>query len=357
MKAPETQITSINSQPLILTRLGSVITDLWLQVTELVPDGDFEVEKFDLDIPKMWLVKGLFSKKTQLTVESVSKKIREAFPAQLEAPQLYKVGDSTIRVVFSSGYPQEALNAHRGLAKKIFTVSTEERDAIVEQIPNYQDINAVMALMMSFIEYRATQVLSTETEESFKSVTSSSKLMNDAIFEAIPPQAAGVFAQASRNIVRFCYSWYFLEQHLIQQGYYFDDKELFKRLYYTLIPEAFFPVMSSKLHYEQAATKNPNLCNPNLLSPEIWEQIEKDYKHAKWLEKPRVCPALSIEIFTQCKGFLFNVFEEASNVRSLWWKLHADNWLDTILDFDQFLDISPELLDSHVAVRKIANNK
>lgn len=255
-------------------------------------------------------------------------------------------------MIFQAWYSQESLWAHRDIAKKIFTVSKEERNAIVEQIPNYQDINVVMALMMSFIEQKSAQVLSWSGSESFKSAMPNSKLLDNPIFELIPQQAAWVFAQASRNIVRFCYSWYFLEQHLLKLWYKFDEKVLFKRLYYILIPEAFFPVMSSSFHYEQVAESNENLCNPNLLNQEIWEQVEKDYEHAKWLSNPRICPALSIDVFVHCKEFLFDIFREAQVRQPEWWKLHEDHWLDTILDFEQYLDLSPELLDSHPAVIK-----
>ncbi len=353
MKNSVANISSINSQLPILARLSWLIDNLWLKVNELTPQGDFEVERFDLEIPQLWKIKGFFSKQTQLTVEDVSQKIVDIFPAQLETPQLYKVDDDTIRVIFRAGYPQEALGSHRELAKQIFTVTEEEKNAIVEQIPNYQDINGVMALVVSFIEHKASHVLSGDVQELIQDIIPSSKLMNDPIFKLVPQHTSSVFAQASRNIVRFSYSLYFLEQHLWELGYCFDDKELFKRLYYILIPEAFFPVMSSKHHYEYAASQDPDLCNPNLLDWEIWEQIERDYTHAKWLDKPRICPALSIEVFTHGKEFLFSVFEEAKRREISGWKLHVNHGLDTILDFHQYLDISSDLLDSHPAVKKI----
>lgn len=353
MSLPEQQLTSINSQPSILSRLDGVINECWLIVQELIPEGEFETEKFDLKIPKVWFLKKIVSKKTQLTIQDISEKIQKIFPAQLESPKLYAIGNDTVRVIFQAGYSQKSLGAHRDLAKKIFSVSDEEeRNAIVKQIPNYQDINAVMGLIMSFIEQKSVQVLSWSGSESLKTAMSDSKLLDDPIFELFPQQAAWVFTQASRNIVRFCYSWYFLEQHLLKLWYKFDEKVLFKRLYYILIPEAFFPVMSSSLHYEQVAKNNESLCNPNLLNQEIWEQVEKDYEHAKWLSNPRICPALSIDVFIHCRKFLFDIFKEAQARQSQWWKLHKDHWLDTILDFEQYLDLSPELLDSHPAVIK-----
>lgn len=352
MNSPKKQINCINSQDSIQARLAWVIQECWLTVEEIIPKGEFETENFDLRTPKIWIRWRFFSRKTQLTIWDVAEKIQKVFPAQLERPQIYKVDKETIRVIFQAGYPKDALGAHRDLAKMIFNSSDEERNAIVEQMPNYQDINVVMALMMSFIEQKAVQVLSGKWWESLKVAVASSKLLKNPLFEIFPEQAAGVFAQASRNIVRFCYSWYFLEQHLLKQGYQFDEKELFKRLYYILIPEAFFPVMSSALHYEQVAVNNKELCNPNLLHADIWDQIETDYKHAKSLDKPRICPALSMDVFAHCKEFLFDVFSEAQSRQSLWWDLHKDHWLDTILDFEQYLDLSPEVLDNHPAVIK-----
>lgn len=60
---PEQQLTSINSQPSILSKLDGVITECWLTIQELVPEWDFETEKFDLRIPKIWLGWRIFKKK------------------------------------------------------------------------------------------------------------------------------------------------------------------------------------------------------------------------------------------------------------------------------------------------------